>query len=161
MRLPPEQKQTAYATVALLWARGKTVAQISDEMGWTRPASKYPYGYTYGVLNSLRRGVCLGLVTIRINEKRKARSGQASNRLPSLLTEADSSQDINPTSCRLYAQRFPDRHLRREIERMVGSRFSFKGYHATRWRQRPSSTPSRLTLITKPAGGECLDIHTS
>jgi hypothetical protein len=72
MRLLSDQRQIAYATVALLWARGKTVSEISDEMGWTRPKSKFPYSYTYGVLKTLRKGASLGLVTIRINEKRKA-----------------------------------------------------------------------------------------
>ena len=67
----PKQKQIPYGVVALLWAQGKTVSQISDEMGWTRPEAKFPYSYTYGVLKSLRKGVSRGLITIRINEKRK------------------------------------------------------------------------------------------
>ena len=84
MRLSPE-KQIQYGTVALLWARGQTVSEISDEMGWTRPKSKFPYSYTYGVLKTLRKGVSLGLVTIRINEKRKTPTSLRSKVCPLCL----------------------------------------------------------------------------
>src|SRR6266436_3903860 len=80
-----QHKQIPYATVALLWARGKTVSQISNEMGWTRPRSKFPYSYTYGVLKRLRKGVALGLVTIRINEKRKTPASLRSKVCPLCL----------------------------------------------------------------------------
>ena len=66
------KKRVPYGRVALLWANGKTVSEISDQMGWTRANAKFPYSYAYGVLKSLRKGVSLGLITIRINEKRKA-----------------------------------------------------------------------------------------
>ena len=48
-----------------------TVSEISDQMGWTRPGSRFPYSYAYGVLKKLRKGVSLGLISIRINEKRQ------------------------------------------------------------------------------------------
>lgn len=68
---PTTKKQIPYGAVALLWANGKTVSEISDQMGWTEPKSKFPYSYAYGVLKTLRKGVSLGLITIRINKKRE------------------------------------------------------------------------------------------
>jgi len=88
MRSSPE-KQTQYGKVALFWARGKTVSEISDEMGWTRPKSKFPYSYAYGVLKTLRKGVSFGLVTIRINEKRKTPAGLRSKVCPLCLRKLD------------------------------------------------------------------------
>jgi hypothetical protein len=84
MRLSHE-KQVQYGRVALLWARGKTVSEISNEMGWTRPKSKFPYSYAYGVLKTLRKGVSLGLVTIRINEKRRMPTALSSKVCPLCL----------------------------------------------------------------------------
>jgi hypothetical protein len=92
MRLS-EQKQITYGTVALLWAKGKTVSEISNEMGWTRPKSKFPYSYAYGVLKTLRKGVSLGLVTIRINEKRKMPTSLRSKVCPLCLRKLT---DRNP-----------------------------------------------------------------
>jgi hypothetical protein len=65
------RKKVPYGKVALLWANGKTVSEISEEMGWTKPKSKFPYSYAYGVLKKLRAGVELGLITVRINKKRQ------------------------------------------------------------------------------------------
>ena len=81
MQRVPKPKQIPYGVVALLWAQGKTVSQISDEMGWTRPKSKFPYSYTYGVLNRLRKGISSGLITFRINEKRKNRAADVDSKV--------------------------------------------------------------------------------
>jgi hypothetical protein len=66
----PSKKPIPYGKIALLWANGKTVSQISDQMGWTKKGDKYPYSYAYNVLKTLRKGVSLGLVTVCLNKKR-------------------------------------------------------------------------------------------
>lgn len=73
-----QKKQIPYATVALLWARGKTVSEISNAMGWTKPRSKFPYSYTYGVLKRLRKG-SLSASSRSASMKREKRRLQASD----------------------------------------------------------------------------------
>lgn len=65
-----------YAAVALLWANGKTVSQISDDMGWTKSNNRFPYSYAYGVLKRLRSGVSIDGLTIRINKKKQQARNQ-------------------------------------------------------------------------------------
>jgi|SRR6185437_13004858 len=67
----PTKKVIPFAKVAMLWANGKTVSEISDQMGWTKPKARFPYSYTYDVLKRLRKGASIGLITIRINKKRE------------------------------------------------------------------------------------------
>ena len=72
------KKSIPYGKVALLWANGQTVSEISDQMGWTRAGEKFPYSYAYGVLKKLREWVSLGLIAVRITKK-----GHTTQRQPS------------------------------------------------------------------------------
>jgi hypothetical protein len=136
----PKQKPVPYGVVALLWAQGKTVSQISDEMGWTRPKSKFPYSYTYGVLKTLRKGVSRGLITFRINEKRKTPA-------------ADVGSQVCPLCSRRLVHVDPDPALycRPGIER---GRLSYLRSHSVPGRlSRTSDFDFLTTLVTTALNG--------